>query len=235
MKHLLFISLLIYSLNLFSQEKDSIKIVVYDPFNADQTLDTKTDIKHDMNLVKWNIGMLARGTFEIDYERCIGDKFTIEAGVGVTYMDFMYTALFDIDNIGSGNSKYKYGPLFTADLKFYPNSVLGFDGFYISIPVRYRSYLSTQEVSYYIDNTFGNSQEFTKELENNHKHTEFGFVIGSQTGNDWDITFDYYLGIGIGKVVKTSPVNDHNTIPYQETTTSTKPCFYCGMKIGIPF
>jgi len=235
MKYLLIVFFAFIIVKLVAQEKDSIKIVIYDPFNANQTIDVKEDLKYDKNLIKWNIGLLARGAFEIDYERAIGDKFTIEVGVGVTYNDWMYFAINQMYDFSDATDKYKYGALFTAGLRFYPNSVVGFDGFYISLPFRYRNYLSTREITYYIDNGIYNNQEYTTTLNNNHKHTEFGFIIGSQTGNSWDVTLDYYFGIGISSLEKTYPVSNYNAPPVQMHSNSIKPVIYCGFRIGIPF
>ena len=219
-----------------SQGNDSIKIVVYDPFNPNQTVDTKKDIVHDKNLVKWNLGMLVRGAFEVDYERCLGDKLTFEIGAGITYCDFFYLFNDDLFDNGSGDIKYKYGPLFTADLRFYPRSVGDFDGLYVALPFRYRSYLSEETVTYHVDNGF-NSNEYTTVMDNNHKHTEIGFIVGTQTGNDWDLTFDYYFGVGLSTIERVYPYFDNavSTAPIRETEKTSRPVIYFGFKMGIPF
>ncbi len=238
MKKLPILIFLLYSFNLFSQVKDSTKITVFDPFNATETVDIQKDIKYDKNIVKWNIGMICRGAFEMDYERSISDKFTFEFGAGITYRDLFYNLLTELENdFSSENTKYKYGPLLSCGIRFYPQSVLGFDGLYISIPLRYRYYTADKTVTYN-NNSSGNYVDYTAVFKNNHEHFEAGFIIGRQTGNDWDLTFDSYIGIGINSVNSTKPIYSdvgNFSIPIQQSETISRPFLLLGVKVGLPF
>jgi hypothetical protein len=241
MKNYIFIIFLIYAVNVFSQHTtDSAKVIVYDPFNANQTVDMKNNVKHDKNIIKWNIGMLGRGAFEMDYERCLSDKFTFEFGAGITYIDFIEDVYSDIsgnsNNFTSDNSNYKYGVLLTGDLKFYPKSVLGFEGLYVSIPLRFRNYISTENITYTPQNTNGSSQSFTGTFQNNQSHVEYGFIVGNQTGRYWgDIVWDYYFGVGFNAMTTNEPVSDANDIPQQVSDHHTRPIIFLGIKMGLPF
>jgi hypothetical protein len=219
-----------------SQVKDSTKITVYDPFNANETIDSQKDVVYEKNIVKWNMGMLLRGAFEMDYERCLSEKFTIEVGAGVTYMDFLYSVISDIDNYTREGVTSKYGYLLMGDIKFYPQDVLGFDGLYISVPIRYRTYYSDRQITYSIyDQTTGMTNSYSNVFKNNHEHLEYGFIVGRQTGNDWDITWDTYFGVGISSVNSNKPLDDNNGIPQQISEHRSKPFIFIGFKLGLPF
>jgi hypothetical protein len=240
MKNLLFVIFLIYTTNLFSQHTDSAKVIVYDPFNANQTVDVKKDLVHEKNIIKWNIGLLGRGAFEMDYERCITDKFTGEVGVGLTYLDFIREAFTNLNGATTDfsfqNTTIKYGPLFTADIKFYPKSALGFEGLYISIPVRFRSYASARKITYEIPNPGGNYIETTSTFQDNSNYFEYGFIVGNQTNiYHGDVTWDYFFGVGLNAMSTNGPVLDVNHIPQQTRDQHTRPIFFLGIKMGFPF
>ncbi len=232
MKNLIFFIFLMCSLNLFSQNNDSAKVIVYDPFNANQTIDPTNKV-YELNLIKWNIGMLGRGAFEIDFERCINDNFTFELGVGITYIDITkdINILRVNDNFSFENTTFKYGPLFMADLKFYPRKVIGFDGFYISVPIRYRSYFAEKKLTYHVDNN-----SVTEIFLNNSRHFEYGFIVGSQSGDYWDVTWDWFFGMGLNSSYSNSPVTDYNNNkPSQISEHQVRPVIFLGVKMGFAF
>ncbi|PKP22682.1 MAG: hypothetical protein CVU05_02905 [Bacteroidetes bacterium HGW-Bacteroidetes-21] len=222
----------------FSQGKDSTKIIVYDAFNTNTSIDSKEDIVYPENLVKWNIAMLARGAFEMDYERCLSDKFTVEVGAGITYFDPFYSIYSEISGFGystySGDRTLKYGPLFAGALRFYPDDVTGFEGLYVSIPLRYRAYVSDVEVTYTNSNN-GVNNIITNTFKNNHSHFEYGFTVGYQSGNYYDLVWDYFIGVGINTNNSTFPAYDDNSIPFQYSEKKSKPTFFLGFKMGLPF
>jgi hypothetical protein len=221
----------LFSIFAMGQGNDSTKIVIYDPFNPNQTVDTKKDITYEKNQIKWNLGMLMRGAFEMDYERVLGDKFTIQAGAGITYLDLMYSVLRDIESIDMSNMKYKYGPLLTADMRFYPGSVADFDGFYVSLFYRYRKYNAIETVTSYIDN-----KTYSTEMTNSHQHSELGFMVGWQTGDYLDLVYDYYFGIGLSNITKVSPDrSNYNSLPFEKTEYLKRPVIFMGIRMGFPF
>lgn len=231
MRRFVVFALCLCSLQVMGQGNDTTKIIVYDAFNPTQTLDTKRDIQYEKNQIKWNLGMIMRGCFEMDYERVLSEKFTFEVGAGVTYVDLIYAVAGDLDNLGGGNVKYKYGPLVTADMRFYPRSVTDFDGFYISLMYRYRKYNAIETVGYQTNNI-----NYNYEMKNNHAHSEFGFIVGSQSGDYFDLVYDYYFGVGISNITKVYPDRgDYNTPPTESTIESSRPMLYVGLKMGLPF
>lgn len=235
MKKFILIIFLVYSTNLFSQKTDTAKVIVYDAFNANQTVNLKKDLVYEKNIIKWNLSMLGRGAFEMDYERCISDKLTFEVGAGLTYIDFIREVSANSDDFTFENTKFKYGPLLTADLKFYPKTVLGFEGMYVSIPIRYRGYSSDKEITYNILNLYGIDQNVTSTFHNNAQHFEYGFIVGSQTGNYWDLTWDYFFGVGLNSMTLNQPVFDDNQVPSQVSEHRTRPIIFFGFKLGLPF
>ena len=230
MRKIFFLSFIFFSSQLFSQHTDTARVIVYDAFNSKQTVDVKKDGSYEKNIFKWNIGMLGRGAFEMDFERCISKKFTVEAGAGVTYIDLMGEAFAANSDFSFDNATLKYGPLLTCDLKFYPKTVFGFEGTYISVPFRIRNYYSTQKLSYYVNNI-----QVTNTFNRNRNHSEYGFIVGYQSGDYWDLTWDYFFGIGINSSNSSIPVYDDNDIPHQNSEHKVLPVIFFGFKMGFPF
>jgi hypothetical protein len=230
MKKLLLIVLLLLAVRSFSQVKDTAKVTVYEPFSATQTVDMQKDIVYEKNMVKWNMGMLLRGAFEMDFEHCLTDKFTVEVGAGVTYVDLASYAVSNDADLDFENTTFKYGPVFAGDIKFYPHSAPGFEGMYFSIPVRIRDYYSEKKLTYNINNI-----SVTNTFNSDYKHFEFGFIVGNQSGDYWDVTWDYFFGIGINSTSSNTPVYSINDIPVQTTQNKVTPVIFCGFKLGFAF
>jgi len=225
-----------------AQDTSKAKIITYDPFNT-STIDTKKDIKTDMNTIKWNLSLLSRGIFLFDYERVISEHFSLEGGIGVTYRDYSYELLNS--DISSDNSSFldsrfdeaimtiKPGFAFELSPRIYPRD--GYmEGFYFAPIFRYRLYnIMLDNPSVYNDST--NTRQTFSGSQNFGYHTsEFGFLVGFQTDQSYwyDITWDYYFGVSLRN-------NSYKDLQYNGSRltivdkTSSTPAILFGVKIGI--
>jgi hypothetical protein len=260
-KILSIIVFLICSKNIYSSDTNKVTVTIYDPFNAKTTL-TKEEIKIYKNAFKWNMGILPRGAFMLNYERSFVRFFTSEIGLGLTYRDYIFE-LVNYDDMGNypttnGSVKSSLGFAFDGAFRFYPKEG-DFEGFYFSPIYRYRNYNLEIERSYsnitqsnddnntdyYNYNYNYNSENVfsktTKWYNADYKASEMGFVVGWQYEGWWtEMLIDWYFGISYRNV----SYNIHKEVYDKEFTYDVKridvipvkksyPALLCGVKIGF--
>jgi len=223
---LIFAFTLVYSLSVYSQKSDSSKVVVYEPFKSTESYDSEDVAAEYKNCLKWNMSLVGRGIFLINYERPLIDKLTIEAGIGLTYRDYIFELIRDeitYTPYGDDNITVETGLAFELGPKFYPNGYSNFDGVYFQPLYRYRSY------KVFTDNDY----------DIGYKSTDASFIFGYQYESwNWDITWDLYFGIAMCKTNYKAYEDDDYSYSYTGKIideTAKRPILLCGFKIGVPF
>lgn len=209
-----------------SQDSTNAIIVKKDVFETKSLI--KENIKIDKNVLKWNIYMLGRGAFIINYERMITSQFTIETGLGLTYRDFIledkllhFSSNSDGEEKGSKyvheffgiETKINLGYSIEVAPRFYPKDG-DFEGYYISTPIRFRQY------------NIENKYDFS------YNTLDFGFVLGYQYEQWGEILSDYYIGVGY----RTNHYSKFDTNNLQTVATKESyPCLFLGYKLGFSY
>jgi hypothetical protein len=189
---------------LFAQAPIKITIFSYDSttiVKAGGDTTTVPKVKGLQNMLKWNISLLGRGVFMLNYERSIGKNISIEIGAGITYSDFIFTQYYDVgsfkkqayaSNINSsgntvitslmktpfqGATKFA-GYAVELNPRYYFNKA-EFDGFYVSPFLSYSKYnygVTVEEETGTSYSSF-NSRSITDLY---YTFTDLGFKIGYQ-------------------------------------------------------
>jgi len=93
-----------------------------------------------LTLIKVNPLMILNGDIPVYIERRVSDHFSIEAGVGVTQLDYLYYG-FTIDSSPTTNRIASLGFSFRSSTRFYPSTYTkALEDFYIGPEVRFRQY-----------------------------------------------------------------------------------------------
>ncbi|MBI2271571.1 MAG: hypothetical protein HYU69_14600 [Bacteroidetes bacterium] len=230
MKDIFLISSLLFSQFIFAQTK----ITVFQPSQPIPVNRVDSARFVDRNLVKWNYSLLARGVFLLNYEFYISDKFTGEAGVGLTYRDIVFEMMKEGNFLDYGTPVVHLCG--EAGIRFYPKDFDNFEGIYLSPMVSYRSYSFEKATN---NNTVssGNVNGFKP----GYNFLDFQFKFGFQYESLWnlDILGDFYVGFALRNATVSQLVeiqNNNNTTTYQPSTSTTMyPQPLCGFKLGIPF
>lgn len=228
MKYLVFFLILFLTIN-FSHAQG---VVVYEPFNATDSLNPKTDIKIEKNCLKWNLTLMGRGAFAFDFERTIIPTLSFEIETGLTYRDYIYEIRTDDIYLDSdfANDQVSFGYMVGGALKFYP--VEGdLEGIFFSPLVRYRTYN--------IDKAFDLNSN-TVYYPNDYNMTEMGFTVGIQAMNWSQIVGELYFGVSYRttRYLTYNEVYDNNgsLIDYAKQNQMSKaPAFLFGYTIGFAF
>ncbi|MBI9068052.1 MAG: hypothetical protein JEZ09_12220 [Salinivirgaceae bacterium] len=209
-------------------------VVVYEPFNATDSLNPRTDLKINQNALKWNLGYLGRGCFSFAYERSIISALSLELEAGLTYQDYIFEELSDLDafetDYTDGENEINIGYNLAIALKYYP--VEGdLEGLYFSPMIRYRTYNNQQEFE--LNNIIST-------YPNGYNMTDYAFVCGLQGGGWSDLTSEMYFGVSyrVDHVKQFNYINDNdgNRIGYDvQSITNKKPVLLFGYKIGYTF
>jgi hypothetical protein len=212
------------------------KVTVYDAFKVTDSINTNDGIKLDQNCIKWNLSLLGRGSFTLNYEHSINQHLTIEIDGGLTYRDFIYEGLSILseeedyglyDQTMTPSISYMAG----INLRFYPKDG-DLEGLYFSPLVRYRNYKIDTKISF--DN-------FSSTYPAGYKMTDLGFVFGYQFESWWfDAIYDNYFGISYSYIQSytLSEVTDSqgDIISYSNNAVTKKtPMILIGTKIGFSF
>lgn len=175
------------------------------------------------NNIKWNVGMLGRGTFMLEYERELTKHFTLESGLGVTYSDIL--GLFAEDMYDDYHEDYlytrKYGPALSMRARFYPTEVVDMEGFYVSLAGQARWYNRDLQVENEIFNAGSSMSDFHFAMG----WQEEGFLFD-------DITIDFYFGVAVRNL--TSRYYDYSD-DIIITEKTNRPALIFGLKYGYPF
>ena len=205
----------------------SATVDVFAPSKTEAFFSTEDVSKDLKNCVKWNLGMLTRGTFMFDYERSVTDFMTVEGGIGLTYRDYVFEAFDDnseVYSLDEGRRSPKGGLALETSLKFYPGQLGNFEGLYFSPTVRYRNY--NFDMKQIADLGYSN-------VNLGYNFTEFGLVLGNQ-GEDWVdlVTLEYYCGV----VYRTGNKTYYDISQSKSITEKlSAPLLVFGVRIGVPF
>jgi hypothetical protein len=222
----------------FSQEEKSTKITVFKPQDNSPISASDATQQKDVNCIKWNYSLLARGVFLMNYEFPIQKKISAEVGLGLTYRDYLFefshSNYFDIGNTATTG---KFGLAVEGGVRLYPKDFDNFEGFFVSPVISYRSYSTpitlspnsstTQTLSYFTPG---------------YHFVDFQFKIGYSYESLWDddLLGEVYAGVAIrNATVSYYATNiNPNTLSTQYVATKEKlqlPQFLLGFKFGIPF
>jgi hypothetical protein len=225
---------------LHAQKSTSTTITTYAPFGS-TTDETQKENNYDKNAIKWNLGLLTRGVFLLNYERVITDQFSLEAGVGITYQDFLFGISSDMDmtnsspinNQSENIQTIKPGFALEISPRFYPQDSY-MEGFYFAPFARIRQYNAmVTDPKFYNDST--RADQTIKGSQNlGHLSSDVGFMIGYQTDVSYwyNITWDYYFGVSY----RTNSFKDikynGNTLTLIDKQNSI-PTIIIGIKVGL--
>lgn len=228
----LLLFLIFISLTAAAQNQSS-TVEVFKPENYNEEFSSEEVTYTEINCVKWNLGMLTRGVFMLDYERALSDYFTAEVGLGITYQDYWFEIFNEmwVDNYYSYNysPQPKGGLAFEGGIRLFPGEVGGFDGFYIYPNVRLRDY----NIDYTYNYTDDMGEEQDKIFNAGYSMTEVGFIVGYEIESWADVvTWDYYFGIMYRKAIFDHIDAENLQI---ERENISNPFFVLGLKLGVPF
>lgn len=218
--------------------------------------DSYSDIN---NIVKFNIGLLARSIAAFQYERRISDQITLEAGLGTCFnRDFVLSVSSEIFGIGRSNNEIGAYELMT-------NSNFGGNSLYssFSFRLRYDSYYWESEPYFEINTRlYSNKFDMTPIVEEYNspnytsavlvgtpdvtvRNTCINLIYGIQLVTDGKIatTHDFYTGFGMrslsfNKVIRDNDVNNTGIYTYTNTSEKIKAMgfsFVCGYAFGFGF
>lgn len=237
--------------------QDSIitNVIVFDKTGLNNTSDTlikKTDkISQFKNAIKINPLLYVRGELPVYYERVINKNFSLEAGIGITFKDYLgglyeEMSLDDFGLMGSDVSeKMKVNLSYRLGVRFFPSGY-ALDGVYFSLEFAKRNFdmnLSIKNSTPEFDPiTFTSIQNNTIYTFNEQRyHNELKFIYGENEFFSWDNSFlDFYIGAGIDfysekKVKATNETFTNKQIYTLESSNNIVPKFYLGVKYGFVF
>jgi len=217
---------------MFSQEGSSIKITVFQPGG----LKTEDTLKPppSTNLVKWNYCVLSRGVFLMNYEFVLNKKFTVEAGAGLTYRDFIYESVKN--EFLQEYKKPKINFAVEGAIRFYAKDHYHFEGVYLSPGISYRKYsFDKQEELYGNGNYAGYSYTFYP----GYSFVDMQFKFGYQYESWWidGVTTDFYIGCAYrnatSKYYEVASLNNNSTVISPVTKKESFPQILFGFKLGV--
>lgn len=208
MRLLLFIPLVVLSAEMRAQTvlktkadsasgKNEIKVNVLNP-NGKQPVAYNGNSMHTDSVqqaLKLNIFQFARGEFSLYYEYRLSDPFSIEAGAGITYVDYVYE-LFQNGGRFIGNDadarRVRFLSGFAGHLQFrwYPSKYeTAITGFYIAPDISRRDW----QMNYLVNTGLINEPHHIKRTWN-----EFRIQIGYQDADPYEnIFWEWYVAAGL--------------------------------------
>lgn len=240
--------------NQFVPDKNSV-------FNSEGTTgDGKdnSDYSENKNIIKFNIGLLARSIASFQYERRISDQITLEGGLGMCYnRDFILS--FSSELFGLNNKSNEIGLY-----ELMTNSDFGGKTLYssLSFKLRYDSYYWDSEPYFELNTRLYSNKFDMTPIVNEYatsyngatlvgtpditvRNTCVNIIYGVQyvTGGKISTTHDFYSGFGMrnisyNKVTRDYDSNYSNNYIYTNTSEKLKGVgfsFVCGYAFGIEF
>jgi hypothetical protein len=186
------------------------------------------------NLIKINPLLIFNGDIPIYFERRLGDKYSVEAGLGITHTDYIYEA-FHIDDYYYYDEDFernaKIGYSVSGSFKYYPsNYTKALDEFYFGPEIRHRRY-NTEVTDCGTSSLTGYLPEFRV-------LTDFKFVVGYIFYISDNVVVDLYGGIGMRKRNSSRAFCDDSgsvrVIDY-ERINDISPTISTGFKFGFGF
>jgi len=225
----LVLCILLSSYALSAQETG--RIINFRSFESD-TISTEATQRPQLNSIKFNLLLLPRGVFMINYERQLTGSLSLEAGLGVVVAsDLLYAWYggfrddfgedYAFDQIPDPSLAYEIG------FKLFPSG----DGFleevYVNPVFSYRTY------RFPVDNSNGDEISGREGYD----FSDFNLRFGIQT-EMWflDVYADWYVGFGFRMVQTHNVVHNYTTSTYSLVTEELRlPQFLLGVKIALPF
>jgi hypothetical protein len=204
-------------------------VTVFDADDAEEiNVESETVLK---NAVKWNWSLLARGVFMLNYERELKPWVSVEAGLGLCYRDIMFEGMDEFllqDNVMySDEATAVIKPAVEGRVRFYPFQLNDMEGFYCSLGYLNRNYQTETAIE-------------QETYETTYQFNESQFLIGWQYESWWlnNILADVYFGVGLrGYETSTyeSQYANGSTDYVRVDDKGSKPAFYLGFKLSVPF
>ncbi len=166
-------------------ESEQPKVVIYSAEASDKSAPFEP-----VYLVKLNLISALSGDMGLSCERKLNERFSAEAGLGVTVRNFSQGMIVDFFEFEDGmnyptiSREYKLGPSFIAGLKYYPNGAI--DEFFFGPEVRYRRYNSEAKLK----GALGTHEEYSSLLD---FKINFGYINFIED----NIFIEYNAGLGI--------------------------------------
>jgi hypothetical protein len=215
-----------------SSKKQTVKVSVIDPAGKKKVAYNGHPILTDsvQKAVKLDPTLLVRGEFTVFYEWRLSRHFSVEGGLGLTYVDLTYELFqnngrFIINGLQSGDAQFNTGFAARGQFRFFPakyESAIG--GFYVAPAFAYR----TWHMDYFVSNGL-----VSEKYQIERQWTEVRLQIGEQDPDPYSVLFtEWYLNFGLqfrnedrvrGQGV-TSEIIHRNT---------TRVVFGAGVKIGF--
>jgi hypothetical protein len=179
------------------------------------------------NVIKWDVGMIGRGTFMLNYERMLLPAVSAEIGAGITYSDFMFfgreTLKKNIDYSDRYGTRKSYGPALAARIKIYPRIIDDMQGVYLSFGGQwrqYRSYAKLPEERLVVNNTLGAD-----------------FCIGWQVNSESvsGLSADFFFGLGIRDFKAQYYTKEIEADKTLRVLKINRPVLLAGLRLGLPF
>lgn len=169
-------------------------------------------------------------------------KISLEAGLGLTFRDYIRDLAFDFNDLlskspegkGSEFARAKLGISFRAGVRFYPTKKAETgSGPYFAFQFQAKSYNWVSEYK---------SSNFPAPIEADEKRnfTDFNLIFGKQKVYKSNITIDLYGGLGVrSRTIKRHTINpstESNATPLlEDEKTDLIPNIVAGIKFGFAF
>jgi hypothetical protein len=197
------------------------------------------EIRH---IIKCEPTLLLNGDLPIHYEYFLFKRMSLEAGLGLTFRDYIRDLAFDFNDLlskspegkGSEFARARLGVSFRAGVRFYPTKKAETgSGPYFAFQFQAKSYNWVSEYK---------SEKFSVPIEANEKRnfTDFNLIFGKQKVFKSNITIDMYGGLGVRsrtiKRYKINPSSESNATPLlDDEKTDLIPNIVAGFKLGFAF
>jgi hypothetical protein len=213
-------------------KKKTIKVNVIDPKGKKKIVYAGEPMNFDsvQKAVKLDPVLLVRGEFTVFFEWRLHDRFSVEGGLGLTYIDLTYELFENNGRFLRGgeegkNVQFHTGFSTRAQLRYFPSRYeTAITGFYIAGAWAYR----TWRMEYYVNNGLVSVPYDVKRGWN-----EFRIQIGEQDPDPYSVVFtEWYLNFGV-QFRENDHVRGHgiNTEIYH--TTESRLVLGAGVKIGF--
>jgi|GEM_PF-4954861 len=200
------------------------------------------EVRNIKHIIKCEPTLLLNGDLPIHYEYFLFKRMSLEAGLGLTFRDYIRDLAFDFNDLlskspegkGSEFARARLGVSFRAGVRFYPTKKAERgSGPYFAFQFQAKSYNWVSEYK---------SEKFSAPIEANEKRnfTDFNLIFGKQKVFKSNITIDMYGGLGVRsrtiKRYKINPSSENNATPLlDDEKTDLIPNIVAGIKLGFAF
>jgi hypothetical protein len=198
----------------------------------------KGDNSNPKNFIKINPFEALDGTFPIFFERVLTNKFSVEAGLGLTTTSETFAELrgifgnSDYNNFVKGNT----GNLFKLGFRYYSSKSDDIpEGPYFALEYQVKTYKFDALRYDASGSSTVYSAPYTPSTVTN---GDFRILFGYQALSSGNFSWDYYLGVGWRQHTFNGWYNEDVNSSSKYTlgsSSSARPIFILGVKIGIGF